>query len=51
VQRAELRDDKKQEEHSEQAGVQKVLPSLPLPYAAQRKQVIRFGNWDFGCGI
>jgi len=34
MQRAQLRDDKKQKEHAEQAGVQKVLSPLPLPYAA-----------------
>jgi len=37
VQRAELRDDKKQKEHAEPVGVQEVLPPLPLPYAAQRE--------------
>jgi len=40
VQRAELRDDKEQKEHAEQIGVQEVLPSLPLPHAASRKQVV-----------
>jgi hypothetical protein len=39
VQRAELRDDKKQKEHAEPAGVQKVLSPLPLPHAAQREQI------------
>jgi hypothetical protein len=34
VQGAQLRDDKKQEEHAKQAGVQKVLSPLPLPHAA-----------------
>jgi hypothetical protein len=37
VQRAQLRDDEEQEEHAEQARVQKVLSPLPLPYAAQRE--------------
>jgi hypothetical protein len=40
VQRAQLRDDKEQEEHAEQAGVQEILPSLPVPHAAQREQVV-----------
>jgi hypothetical protein len=39
VQGAELRDDKKQKEHAGSTGVQKVLPSLPLPHAAQREQI------------
>jgi hypothetical protein len=34
MQRAQLRDDKKQENHAGQAGIQKVLPSLPLSYRA-----------------
>jgi len=34
VQRAQLRDDQEQKEHAEQARVQEILPSLPLPHAA-----------------
>jgi hypothetical protein len=37
VQRAQLRDDEKQEDNAGTARIQKVLPSLPLPYAAQGK--------------
>jgi hypothetical protein len=34
VQRAQLRDDKEQKEHAEQARVQEVLSPLPLAHAA-----------------
>jgi hypothetical protein len=37
VQRAELRDDKEQEEHAQQAGNEQVLSPLPLPPSAQRE--------------
>jgi hypothetical protein len=39
VQRAQLHDDKKQEEHARQAGIQEVLPSLPDAHGPPRKQV------------
>jgi hypothetical protein len=51
MQRAQLRDDKEQEEHAEQARVQEVLSSLPLPYDAQRKQIAQFGISDLGARI
>ena len=41
VQRAQLRNDEKQENDPGTARIQKVLPSLPLSYAAQGKQITR----------
>ena len=60
MQRAKLRNDEKQKEHAEQDRAQKVLSSLPLPQAAQRKQVVdsimqipnsKFVIWNLGFGI
>jgi hypothetical protein len=39
VQGTQLRDDEEQKEPAEPARVQEVLPSLPVPYTAQREQV------------
>ena len=45
MQRAQLRDDKEQKEHAEPAGVQEVLSSLQVPYAAQGKQIVDSEKW------
>jgi len=40
MQGAQLRDDEEQKDHAKSAGVQEVLPPLPLPHGTQRKQII-----------
>jgi hypothetical protein len=41
MQAAQLYNDEKQEKHTGQAGVQKVLPLLPGTYCTQGNQVVR----------
>jgi hypothetical protein len=51
VQRAQLRDDEEQEDHAWTPGIQKVLPPLPLPHAAQRKQIVIGFKWKVASGF